>query len=321
MGIEKGQVAVGDFLKTFQKREDYRADLQDHINHLQSQLDGAKREIEADVTIDLNLAVSIHREAIRNGDPTKIEFTKAFVEHTYNGGKPDEFFSLEKNNKFINLKIDELIVPEIINTLSIYPLPCLMNLLTSGDMDALDKELSEERIIDVKAKVEMVIKPSVEEIKKPLKDKVNQILPPAAINLFNTSELWVESKNPKHEGMKFTTLDNLAVLLIGNNWNENNLMVAKSKFNQTILPKFTHEYGRDGGFGVLIPELGGKKLFYSKEVVGKLISFMQDYFQTRKTDSKITNDTISKWPYNKFENTKKKLKMSEHPKLRSYKIR
>ncbi len=291
---------TGDLFNKLGVRSQYCAGLQENLNLLQEQIEGAKRTIRAeDETNELIIAINLRQQAIIRGVPEELEFTESFMNHIINRGKAEDFLSFEKNKKFKNFNIENLIKPEVEDTISKLPLQPLMGFLTSKDIDLFNQE--QAKLIDAKA-ISVLDNP-IEKLK--VKGSNEQL---SVKELLDTDSLWVISDKGKYIRTSYTALDNLIVLLIGKDWDKEKIKKAKFTFKQTILPNFRKQRRtvlEEGREGILIPEYGKRQVFYSKEYVVKIIDFINDYTQKRKTSYQIVDENITKWP---FDNTKKKLK-------------
>jgi|GEM_PF-5646387 len=287
---------TGDLLNKLGVRSQYCIDLQENLDLLQKQIEGAKRTIRAEDEInELKIAINLRQQAIIRGVPEELEFTELFMNHIFNRGKAEDFLSLEKNKKFKSFNIENLIKPEVEDTISKLPLQSLMDFLTSKDIDLFSQE--QAKLIDVKA---------ISAIDNPIKKDNDKQL--SVKELFDTGNLWVIQDKGKYMHTSYTALDNLIVLLIGKGWDKEKIKKAKITFKHTILPNFRKQGQTvldEGEEGILILEYGKRQVFYSKEYVEEIIGFINDYTQKRKTSYQIVDENITRWP---FDNTKKKLK-------------
>jgi len=282
----------------FQSRSAYRSDLGNHINSFQERLVKAKAVLNADRYNDVQTMYEVLKQAIIQDRPECVNFARAFIDHIVEGGKPEEFFNLEKNKQYQNLDIDPLVTSSVQKCLEAVPLQGLLDLVTSG---AIEKSLlqipSGEEIIEIDSKLSKTPESGI--VKKETKTYS------AIDTLFKTDYLWVHHcpAGSTHE-KRFTNLYNIAVLLTGNNWNDQSLKATKIAIQQTVILNYKKQK-EFNGITLSNEGHGGNLRYYSEDQVRDLIVFMQEFLPTSKSPYRITSEAITRWPldFNKKKRT------------------
>lgn len=296
MKLEQGVVTPNILIEELQNRTNYRGELREQIDFYQKSLERAKAVLSADRFGDVQTMCEVMKEAIIQKNPKATEFAEAFITHTIEGGNPQEFFSLEKNKQYEDLDITSLVTPIVQENLGILPLAGLFDLITSGVME---KGLPQIQLTGD------VIEASPVHAKDHGRDIRGKetAMHPAIKTLFGTKGLWVSNyrKGNTFEE-RFTSLDNVAVLLIGDNWDEKKIKTIKTAIQQTVVKNYINEPGNNFD-GTHLGKGHGTNKYYSEDQVRKLITFMQDFLPKSLSPLRFTSETVVHWP---FDDVKKK---------------
>jgi hypothetical protein len=286
-------------IKQLQDRAAYRGDLGEEIDSFQKRLQLAKAVLDADGYSDVQTMYQILKEAIVQEKPDCADFAKAFITHITGGGKPEEFFTLKKNEQYQDLNIDTLVTSVVQESLEVLPLPGLLDMITSG---VINEDLPLIQSDDSKLIEASPVPPVSVYESRVVEEKEAKY--PVVEALFRTNDLWV-SHRPEGSTIeeRFTTLDNIAVLLTGDGWDEGKLQTAKIALQQTVIKNYKNDTEREFT-GVFLSDEGyGNRRFYSENQVKGLITFMRDFLPTSKSPHQFTSEEVTRWP---FDISKKK---------------
>lgn len=296
MKLEQGVVTPNILIEKLQNRTDYRGELREQIDFYQQKLETAKAVLTADRFGDVQTMCEVMKEAIIQKNLKATEFAEAFINHTIEGGNPQEFFSLEKNKQYEDLDITSLVTPIVQENIGILPLAGLFDLITSGVME---KGLPQ---IELTGDVIEASPVHTKDYGRDIRGK-ETVRHPAIKTLFGTKDLWISNHlkgNIPEE--RFTPLDNVAVLLIGDNWDEKKIKAIKIAIQQTVVKNYINETGNSFD-GTRLGKGHGTSKYYSEDQVRKLITFMQDFLTKSRSPLKFTSETVTHWP---FDDVKKK---------------
>jgi hypothetical protein len=269
---------AGDLVGVLSDRERQNDSAGQRLLDYLEMINSAQRVLDADTCKSIQAVTSLLEASIIKKDPTVRTFATELIVYLAGGGKASEFFDQPQNRHWEALSIENIIEPEVI--IKLHELP------------ATTVPLLEAKPIDLK------VKPIIEAgYKKPTQPENGVTADKTAQNLninrlLDNSILWVHS-----EGKKYTSLANVAALLIGNKWDEDKLLLAKAILKQTVIPKWQNSsIHLDEDVGVMLKQTG-RNLMLTFDQVKDLTKYMQVNLGTKiHSRYQIVDEQIYNWP-------------------------
>jgi hypothetical protein len=269
-----------DLISTISRREHGLDQMNQHLLDLLEQINQAQRTLDADSYMVIQATAAICHASIKRGDKAATGFTSDLLGYLVDGGKGQDFLNQPQFAHWKDLQLDSIIKPEVISMLEEPP---------TLEMPIL--EINSSHIHGhLEAGVEHVVaSEAVDKHEEILSENAN------VKKLLENPTLWITNGS---DGQKYTSLGSLAVLLVGNGWNETNLQLAKIALRQTIIPAWQQQNKIPSSEPVGIRlDRSGNNLMISLDQVKGLTKFMQENLGlTVRSPYRVVKEPINNWP-------------------------
>ena len=272
---------AADLVGVISERDGARDLAGQHLFELLEKVNAAQRALDADPCKSIEVVNSLLESSIIGNDPTVGAFAKTLLIHLAEGGKASDFFDQPQNKTWKTIPIGNLLNPDVA--------ACLQELPTSS-LPLLEMKKPE-------AKIEPIIKAKhITEIKSDKKPAGSIEEQDRNIKgLLENPTLWLKNSS---DDKKYTSLGNLAVLLIGNTWKESELLLAKIALRQSIIPRWQrqdHSFASEP-VGLRLKH-SGRNLMLPLDQVIDLTRYMKENLGTKiRSPYRIVGEQIYNWP-------------------------